>query len=851
MLESEVRSLLQAHDEPAGFDSLQAGAQLAATSEDDDRSAIPERIGEYAIRGVLGRGGMGVVYAAEQSNPHRVVALKMLRFVGASPARLRRFEREAEILGRLHHPGIAQVYAVGRADAGRGQEPFIAMELVEGSPLSEHAAQRGLDVRARVALLENVARAVEHAHAHGVVHRDLKPANILVTEEGTPKILDFGIARATELDEAGGSLVTREGDVLGTLAYMSPEQLGGDPAAVDLRADVYALGVVGYELLAGRLPIPIEGESLPQAALRIAQEVPPPLGAVERVLRGDLATIFAKALEKDRTRRYATAGRLADDLARFLRHEPIEARDPSALYQLSRFARRNRVLVGGIVAVFLALVGGIVATARQARRANEERSAAILAKLDAEREQHRAETAEGAARRESLRLEQANKMTMEVFAQAQPDKMGRGVLLLDALRAQADKMRAARDLDPGIEAVQLYSIASSFSECGLEVEAEPLQRRAHELARTAFGAQDAFTVLVAGERAENLRFLGRAAEAEPILRQAWKDLESAPPNGVIDLAGERFKLKRQLAANLYDVGKIGEALDLMLELYAEARLTGGPADTGTISSAGNIGATYLRLTRYEDAVLFLSAVDEDYRASGGPVDTQVLSMRANLMMAYRFAGLLDEAEKLGVDLLETYERTTGLDYPEALSTAQGLARVYQLEGKLDLSVALDRRTLPMIRSKQGDLGSASLICLVRYLASLDQLGERPELESGATALCSALADLPKPEREDQLNALRFIADMDLRWRNLAEADAIATEIVAVGEAILPPNHPNLMRFRETLASCRFYQRRLDESEELLRTCREYYGRSQGSEGADARRIDAALSRVASARLSGR
>ena len=846
LLESEVRALLVAHDEARGFDSL-----AAAGTGGHDEPGPPERIGEFRILRVLGRGGMGVVYEAEQATPHRVVALKVLRFPDASPARLRRFEREAEILGLLHHAGIAQVYAVGRADAGRGPEPYIAMELVEGKPLGEFAAERRLDARAKVALLEQVARAVEHAHAHGVVHRDLKPGNVLVTHEGTPKVLDFGIARAAELGGGADSLLTHEGDVLGTLPYMAPEQIGGDPAAIDLRADVYALGVVGYELLAGRLPILIEGERLPEAARRISEVVPPPLGAVDRALRGDLATIFAKALEKDRERRYATAGRFADDLGRYLRHEPIEARDPSTIYQLSRFARRNRVLVGGVCAVFLALVGGIVATTRQARRADAEAKAALFAKTDAEREQSRAEAAEHATRREASRVEQANRMTMNVFSMSQPDKLGRNVLLLDALREQAKSVSDSAGLDPEIEAIQLHSIGGSFAEAGLEKEAEPLLRRALERSRHALGPHDPFTVLVADDLAETLRFLGRAPEAVEILRATLADLERSPANGVVDLAPAYGKTRRLLGGSLLDCGQLDEAAAILGALYAEKVERGEPFDHATVTSASNLGAALLYKGRFDDAVIFLSDADEKFRAGGHATDSAALALRSNLSSAYRRVGLYEESEELAVEVLDAHERMSGLDHAEALNHAQGLARLYQLQGKHDAAAALDRRTLGLLEKKQGYTGPGTMICLVRFFATLDQLGHRAELEAGLTTMCSTLAELPMLELDEHLNALKYVADVDLRWKNLAEAVPIAEEIVSVGEKRLSPNHPNLFRYRETLASCRFFQRRFDESEDLLRTCREFYVGTQGPAGPDTRRIEANLARVASARVDGR
>ena len=509
------------------------------------------------------------------------------------------------------------------------------------------------------------------------------------------------------------------------------------------------------------------------------------------------------------------------------------------------------MLVGGVAAVFLALVGGIVATTVQARRADEERKGALLAKMDAEREQGRAEAAERAARRNAARLEQANQMTMDVFGMAQPDKKGRNMLLLDALRAQAESIASKPGLDPEIEAIHLHSIGSSFAESGLEAEAEPLLRRALDLSRTALGSGDPFTVLVADDLSETLRFLGRAPEAEPILRGALADLERSPANGAVDLAPAYAKTRRLLGGCLLDSGKLEEGATLLRALYLERLERKEPLDSATVTSASNLGAALLYQGRFDAALLFLSEVDEWFRAGGGPVDTAILAMRSNLASAYRRLGLYEESEKIALEVMAAYEASSGADHPESLNHAQGLARLYQLEGKLEAAAALDRRTFDLLERKQGYLGPATLNCRIHLLVLFDQLGKRSELEAGLTELCTAIAAVSRLERDEHLNALKYIAEMGLRSRNLAEAAPIAEEIVSVGERILSPDHPNLARYRETLASCRLYQRRFDESEELLRTCREFYVGTQGPDGPDTQRIDANLGRVASARVASR
>ncbi len=364
-LRAAVERLLHADSEaPAAELVLQS--PMAAPRPATRDPLFPDT-GRYRAVRVLGEGGMGIVYEAEQDHPRRTVALKVIRPGMASTSLLNRFAREAQILGRLQHPGIAQVYDAGLADNG---VPYLVMELVTGVPLDRYAAEQGLDTRSRLELMARVCDAAWHAHERGIVHRDLKPGNILVEPSGQPKVLDFGVARGISgLTVAGGH--TEAGQLIGTLNYMSPEQAVADPKAADARADVYALGIILYELLAHRLPYSLDGLSLPEAVRVIMEREPLRLGIYDSILRGDVESIVAKALEKERGRRYSSAGELADDIRRHLNHESIRARPNSALYQLRKFAVRNRPLVGGVLAVMVALVFGAIVSLLYAFRAEE------------------------------------------------------------------------------------------------------------------------------------------------------------------------------------------------------------------------------------------------------------------------------------------------------------------------------------------------------------------------------------------------------------------------------------------------------------------------------------------------
>lgn len=330
---------------------------------------VPAEIGGYRIQRVIGAGGMATVYAAMQKQPRRVVALKVMKAGlthgphGQAEVAMRRFTREIEILGKLRHPFIAQIYAAGMHDEGAGATPYFVMEYVQGAKsITEYIAARQLDLRERLKLFAKVCSAVEHGHRRKIIHRDLKPANILIDEAGDPKIIDFGVAQATELDLSSQTMHTEAGRLVGTLQYMSPEQLSGRPQDLDARCDVYALGVLLYRITTGKPPRDLEGLPVYEAVRVIREQSPRRPSEINDSIRGDLETIILKAMEPDRARRYRNAGSLGRDIVRYLANKPIHARRASALYRAGLFIRRHRVAItsGGIVALIMSVALAIV-----------------------------------------------------------------------------------------------------------------------------------------------------------------------------------------------------------------------------------------------------------------------------------------------------------------------------------------------------------------------------------------------------------------------------------------------------------------------------------------------------------
>ncbi len=397
-------------DEAAGRPSPDPRASSTKTLKGSAAlGRMPKEIGRYHVKRVIASGGMGTVYEAVQEHPRRTVAVKVMKHGIASRSAMRRFEYESQILARLRHPGIAQVYEAGTHRDDTGTVPFFAMEYIPNAkPITQYATEKKLGTRERLDLFGKVCDAVHHGHQKGIIHRDLKPSNILVDSTGLPRIIDFGVARATDSDLAVTTLQTDVGQLIGTLQYMSPEQCEADPHDLDTRSDVYALGVVLYELLCRKLPYDVSKVSVYEATRVVREHQPTSLSTIDRSLRGDVETIVFKALEKDRERRYQSAIELVQDIKRYLSGEAVVARPPSIVYQLRVFARRNKAFFSAVAAAFVVLVAGVIVSTSlylRSETARRDASQAQAAEADqrklAESERDRAIAAKQQARRQA------------------------------------------------------------------------------------------------------------------------------------------------------------------------------------------------------------------------------------------------------------------------------------------------------------------------------------------------------------------------------------------------------------------------------------------------------------------
>jgi eukaryotic-like serine/threonine-protein kinase len=787
------------HAETFGADSPTAAGVTQGVGptlpglEGNGAQAAPGTIGRYRILRLLGEGGMGAVYEAEQENPQRTVALKVIRAGYADAEVLRRFENETRALGRLQHAGIAQIYDAGTAETPLGRQPYFAMELVRGQALLRYCDEHKLDVRERLELAAKVCDAVQHAHQRGLIHRDLKPANILVDESGQPKILDFGIARLTDSD-AQATRQTSVGQIIGTLAYMSPEQVSGDPDEVDTRSDVYALGVVLYELLAGKAPY-ATGRQVHEAVRAIREEEPTRLSSLKRTLRGDVETIVAKALEKDKARRYASAAELAADIRRHLHDEPIVARPASTAYQIQKFARRNKVLVGGIAAVFVVLVLGIVASTREA----------VLARRAQKKAQQ--ESAIAQAVNDFLQTDLLGQAS--AYNQAKPDP---NITVRTVLDRAAHNIQGKFRAQPDVEAAIRQTIGDTYGDLGLYSEEQKQLRQAEQMSERALGAENPKTLNIRADLMEAMNDSGHSVEAEPMARA----LVATERRVLGDHSRETLHGMSVLAHSLHFQSKFQEAEALYKEILDVERRIYGGRDAQAAITLNNLESVYLDADEWANATTTGAEALELSREVFGADHPYTVSALENLASADVENGNYDEAERLYQQVLDADRRIFGPDHPKTLLTMDNLGGALTMHGKYEPAEALLVETVAAYRRVLGPQHPLTLSAMFDLGDAYDAGGQFGQAHTVFAELLSTSRAASNPDPGIVSGAMTNVAWTDYQLGHYGEAEALEKELLANAHSNPNEDIAEILDTQGNLASAYLAEGRTGEADALYR-----------------------------------
>ncbi len=721
---------------------------------------MPGRIGRFRLLRRIGEGGMGSVFEAEQEHPRRKVALKIIRVAMMSESLLRRFEYEVQILGQLKHPGIAQIYEAGTHDDGSGPVPYFAMEYIQGRPLMEFVKQHHLTVRQQLGLMSEICDAVHHAHQKGVIHRDLKPANILVEETGGlerhPKILDFGVARAVHSDLQLLTMHTEVGQLVGTLSYMSPEQVAGRPDELDVRSDVYALGVILYEMLAGRLPYDLRDHSIAEAGSVIREQEPSRLSSIDSALRGEIETIVAKALAKEKDRRYQSAMELGDDIRRFLQDEPIVARPASRAYQIRKFAKRNKAIVGGVAAVFVTLILGIIGIGVALLRATEAERTAL---------QRSEESLRSLAKAAAV-----SNFLQEMLSSVDPAKaLGREVTIRQALDEAAAKIDSGLLKDqPDIEADLRTTVGTTYLALGHYAQAEPQLRAALDIRRLLHGDTHADVAASLDNLASLFSAQGRHSDQESLLREALGIQRRLHGDRHVDVASTM----QSLGAALRTQHKYQEAEPFYRSALAMRREL--------------LGAKHIDVAQTVNSLALLLQNQGDY-AAAEPLFREALAMRRKLL---------------------------GDPHPIVADGINNLAGLLQLRGHRSEAESLLREALDMRRKLLGSEHPAVAQSL-NNLAFLLYENGNPEAEPlYREALAIWRKTLPEGHT-DIGNVTAGLGSVLLAKRAFDEAEPMLRESLSIREATLPEGHWQRFGSMSALGAALAGQGRFADAEPLL------------------------------------
>jgi serine/threonine protein kinase/tetratricopeptide (TPR) repeat protein len=798
-LREEVESLIASYeqgetviDEPSAEhladvatrvrEDVVSGAQLKRGEFD---VAVGSRIGPYRVVREIGRGGMGVVFEAEQEEPiRRTVALKLVKWGMDTRAVIARFESERQALALMNHPYIANVLDAGATEQGR---LFFAMEYVKGVPITEYCDKHRLTIRERLELFVRVCEGIQHAHQKGILHRDIKPSNVLVSiqdDKAIPKIIDFGLAKAISQRLTEKTIYTELGQLVGTPEYMSPEQAEMTNLDIDTRTDVYSLGVMLYELLVGARPF--EEKSLRQAGFyeitrRIREDDPPrpsarlsglaetstataakrrvELPTLEKQLRGDLDWVTMKALEKDRIRRYGSAHDLAKDVQRHLSNEPVQARPPSLAYTLGKFVRRNRVVVAAACLVLAAVLAGLAAASVGFLRARQERDLAEKARSESEA---------------------VTDFLAGMLAAADPSELGKDVTVRQVLD-QADAPLGERFAEqPLIEARLRGTIGETYVALGLYTEAEPHLRRAFEIQNE----------LQPGEQPERLKAIHNLA----LLYRNQGRFDESEPLSVEALEGARRALGEQhpqtlaamhsLASLYVEQGRQEEAEALYLQTLALRTRVLGAEHDDTLSTKNNLGWFYKELGRFDEAEELLAGSLDVHRRLFGDEHPDTIIALNNLASLYSTSGRYLEAEALYVEALDLCHRLLGEDHPHTLANLNNLAGLYSDQGRYDEAGTMLTEALEIQRRTLGDEHSDTLTSLVNLGVLRARQGRLVEAEPLLTEALETRRRVLGEEHPDTLYTMSILAATLSSFGKYDAAEALLRETYEVERRVL-------------------------------------------------------------------